>query len=359
MAEESEAEDRTEAASARRLQQARDSGDVPLSKELASLAGLGAATLVFAMAVPPAAHTLMLRMAGLMGNAGLWRLDHDGGVAVLRSLAGPVLMLGAPMILAVMIASCAAVLLQSGFVMRTGALMPDLSRLDPRQGLGRIIGFDNLMEAGKSIAKIAILGTILWRSVNGALPLLRQSLLWEPALLADQLTRQVVHLVMMLVAAQGMIAGGDYLWVRLRHARRLRMSKEDLKQEFKETEGNPHIKGKLRQIRHQKARKRMMAAVPKATVVVTNPTHYAIALAYDRGANAAPRVVAKGVDEMAARIRAVAKESGVPLVPNPPLARALYRVELDAEIPAEHFKAVAEIIAYVWRLRQGLRREAA
>ena len=358
MAEEGEAEDRTEAASQRRLQQARDSGDVPLSKELASLAGLGAATLVFAMAVPPAAHTLTLRLAAVMANAGAWRIEQ-GGVATLRSVAMPGLLLAAPIILAVMAAGSAAVLLQSGFAMRSAALMPDLSRLDPRHGLKRIIGLDNLVEAGKSLAKIAILGTILWRSGQGALPLLGQAMLWQPAMLVDQLTRQVVHLVMMLVAAQALIAGGDYLWVRLRHGRRLRMSREDLRQEHKETEGNPHIKGKLRQLRHQKARKRMMAAVPKATVVVTNPTHYAIALAYDRGANAAPRVVAKGVDEIAARIRAVARESGVPLVPSPPLARALYKVELDAEIPAEHFKAVAEIIAYVWRLKDGIRRSAA
>ena len=129
------------------------------------------------------------------------------------------------------------------------------------------------------------------------------------------------------------------------------MSREEVKQEAKESDGNPAIKQRVRQIRMARARKRMLAAVPQATVIVTNPTHYAIALSYDRAKGGAPKVVAKGVDEVAARIRDVAREHRVPLVANPPLARALYLVELDAEIPAEHFKLVAEVIAYVWRLR--------
>ena len=133
------------------------------------------------------------------------------------------------------------------------------------------------------------------------------------------------------------------------------MSRQDILEEQKETEGDPRVKARLRQIRTLRARKRMLAAVPKATVVITNPTHYAVALAYDRAKNAAPRVVAKGVDTLAVRIREAAEANRVPVVANPPLARALYRVEVDADIPAEHYQAVAEIIAYVWRL--GGRRE--
>jgi flagellar biosynthesis protein FlhB len=141
------------------------------------------------------------------------------------------------------------------------------------------------------------------------------------------------------------------LYVRFRHLRGLRMSRQEVREEHKELEGDPQIKARIKQIRFHRARKRMLAAVPRATVVVTNPTHYAVALAYDRARGGAPRVVAKGVDSMAARIRELAQDNRVPLVANPPLARALYRVELDTEIPAEHYKAVAEIIAYVWRLR--------
>jgi flagellar biosynthetic protein FlhB len=142
------------------------------------------------------------------------------------------------------------------------------------------------------------------------------------------------------------------MWVRFRHARDMRMSKQDIRDEQKDADGNPHVKARIRRIRLIRARKRMMANVPKATVVVTNPTHYAVALLYDRATNPAPRIVAKGADSVAARIREVAEANGVPIVANPPLARTLYRLDLDTEIPAEHYKAVAEIIAYVWRLRR-------
>ena len=160
----------------------------------------------------------------------------------------------------------------------------------------------------------------------------------------------MLHVILVVLPAQAAIAAVDFLWVSLRHARGLRMSRHDIIEEQKETEGDPRVKARLRQIRMARARRRMLAAVPKATVVITNPTHYAVALVYDRAKHAAPRVVAKGVDTLAARIREVAAENRVPLVANPPLARALYRVEVDADIPAEHFQAVAEIIAYVWRL---------
>ena len=163
----------------------------------------------------------------------------------------------------------------------------------------------------------------------------------------------------MLVAvllAQTAIAGVDLLWVRVRHARSMRMSRQEIRDEQKETEGDPQVRMRFRQLRMRRARRRMLAAVPKATVVIINPTHYAVALAYDRAKNAAPRVVAKGVDSMAARIRELAEANRVPLVVNPPLARALHLVELDTDIPAEHFKAVAEVIAYVWRLGRTARR---
>jgi len=154
-----------------------------------------------------------------------------------------------------------------------------------------------------------------------------------------------------MLAAQAVIATLDLLYVRLHHMRSLRMSRQEIIDEHKEMEGDPRIKRRIRQIRVQRARRRMLKAVPKATVVITNPTHFAVALAYDRVRGGAPRVVAKGVDSMAARIRELAQDNRIPLVANPPLAHALYRVELDTEIPAEHYKAVAEIIAYVWRLR--------
>jgi flagellar biosynthetic protein FlhB len=168
----------------------------------------------------------------------------------------------------------------------------------------------------------------------------------------QNLGRVLTHVLYATLLVQGVIAGGDLLWVLYHHAKSLRMTKQDIRDEFREQEGNPHVKARIRRIGYARARRRMMTKVPTATVIVTNPTHYAVALAYDRASNAAPRVVAKGTDRVAAKIREIAEAAGVPAISNPPLARALYRLELDTEIPAEHFRAVAEIIAYVWRLKR-------
>jgi flagellar biosynthetic protein FlhB len=242
------------------------------------------------------------------------------------------------------------VLAQTGALLHFGALRPDPSRIDPRAGLKRLFGADGLTEALKSCTKLIAVGLIVWWVLTDELRAMLAAPFTGAATLAARLSHPIVHLLMPILAVQAALAAADLLWVRLRHARALRMSRQDIREEQKETEGDPKIKQRIRQIRLQRARRRMLAAVPKATVVVTNPTHYAVALAYERARNAAPRVVAKGVDSMAARIREVAEASKVPLVSNPPLARALYTVELDTDIPPEHYKAVAEIIAYVWRL---------
>ena len=200
------------------------------------------------------------------------------------------------------------------------------------------------------MAKVAVIGIILWRVVLADLPGLMVAPFGDPNQLLTRAARPVLHVLLVVLAAQAAIAVLDYAWVTLRHVRGLRMSRHDIQEEQKETEGDPRVKARLRQIRGIRARRRMLAAVPKATVVITNPTHYAVALVYDRAKHAAPRVVAKGVDSLAARICEAAEANRVPVVANPPLARALYRVEIDADIPAEHYQAVAEIIAYVWRL---------
>ena len=189
--------------------------------------------------------------------------------------------------------------------------------------------------------------------MSGALTSSADSLSWTLPTVLDRLGRETMHVLLVVLGCQAAIALLDFGWVRFQHAKKLRMSLEEIKQEQKETDGDPRLKAKIKQIRMLRARRRMIAAVAKATVVVTNPTHYAVALSYDRGSRSAPKVIAKGVDEVAARIRDAAKKHGVPLVPSPPLARALHALPLDAEVPEEHFKAVAGIIAYVWRLRAG------
>lgn len=338
--------DRTEAPTPKRLQRARAEGSAALSREATALAVLSAVALVLAMAAPAIAQGLVRRLSVFLGEA--HRLDP---VAALRSAAMVALYGAAPIVLAALVAGAAAVLLQTGFLIHLSAAMPDFTRLDPRRGLKRIFSVTALLETVKSVAKIAVVAWAGWQALASALPQLRQAMAWDADTLSERVARQMLGILLAMLAAQAVIATLDLLYVRLHHLRSLRMSRQDLRDEHRELEGDSQIKGRIKQIRMQRARKRMLAAVPKATVVVTNPTHYAVALAYDRGRGGAPRVVAKGVDSMAARIRELAQDNRVPLVANPPLAQALYRVELDTEIPAEHYKAVAEIIAYVWRLR--------
>lgn len=340
-----DAEDRTQAPSERRQLRARDEGQAPLSRELITAAGLATAALMLALAMPAMAHDLATRLRDLLADAAL-----DPGSALQRAGLAWATSTG-PVLAALLLAGAAAVLLQTGFLIHGGALLPDPSRLDPRRGLKRVFGLDNGVEAMKAIAKLGVLGWAVWSAFRAAWPDVPGSLLWTPETLVEHIARILLHLLLLILAAQCGIALLDTAWTRWRFTQRLRMSREDLRQESKEADGDPKIKARLRQLRLARAKRRMLAAVGKATVVITNPTHYAVALSYERGGAAAPRVVAKGVDDVAARIREAAEKAGVPLVANPPLARALYLVSLDAEVPPEHFKLVAEVIAYVWRLR--------
>ncbi len=256
-----------------------------------------------------------------------------------------------PLLGAAVFAGSVAVLLQTNFLLSLNALQPKLSRVSAAAGLKRLFGLSGIVEIAKSLVKLGLLAVTMWIATrNDYIRVMR--LPWQdPRNLLQAIARPVFHLFVASLCTQGVVAAADLMWVRFRHARDLRMSKQSIRDELKDTEGNPHIKARIRRIRMIRARRRMMAKVPAATVVITNPTHYAIALAYDRTNNPAPRIVAKGSDSVAGRIREVAQAAGVPIVANPQLARALYRLDLDTEIPAEYYKAVAEIIAYVWRLR--------
>ncbi len=340
-----EGEDRTQAPSEQRLARARDEGQAPLSREVVTASGLGVAALLLALAVPGMARGLALRLREMLADPAM---TPQGALRA----AGAAWADGAgPAVAALLLAGVMAVLLQTGFLVHGTAMLPDLARLDPRRGLKRVFGLDNAVEVLKALAKLTVLGWAVWSAMQTAWPDVPGSLLWTPDTLVERIGRTLLHVLLLVLAAQCGIAVLDVAWTRWRFAQRLRMSREDMKQETKEADGDPKIKARLRQLRMARAKRRMLAAVAKATVVVTNPTHYAVALAYERGGSAAPRVVAKGMDEVAARIREAAERAGVPMVANPPLARALYLVRLDAEVPAEHFKLVAEVIAYVWRLR--------
>jgi flagellar biosynthesis protein FlhB len=340
--------DRTEAATQRHLDQAREGGQVPVSREVVTFASLATVVLVLGYQSQALLQHLLPNLVVFLSRAGEPTMLISGplGLAVSGTLRAIV-----PVLCTALLAGAAAVLLQTKFLLNLGALRPKFSRISPVAGIKRLFGINGIVEIVKSLGKLGLLAAAMWTAIKGDWPVLT-SLSWQdPHGLLSAVARPVFHLFVATVCIQGIVAAADLGWVRFRHARDLRMSKQDIRDELKDTEGNPHIKARIRRIRVMRARKRMMAKVPTATVVITNPTHYAVALVYDRANNPAPRIVAKGSDFLAARIREVAEANGVPVVVNPPLARALHRLDIDTEIPAEHYKAVAEIIAYVWRLR--------
>ncbi len=348
MAEGQDRDDKTEEPSARRLEKSREEGQVALSPELGALAVLGAAALVLAGIAPGLARGLVRQLGVVLEQA--HRLDPVATMHAALLLAAAT---AAPVVLGALACGAAATLLQTGFLLNGKAMAPDFSRISPAKGLGRLFGTTTLVTAAKSVLKVAVVGSAGWLVLSDSLPMMRTALAWPAGMLTGHTSALVLRVMVAMLVAQALIAVADILLTRHRHRSSLRMSRQELRDEAKEMDGDPFVKARLRRIRMQRARRRMLAAVPKATVVITNPTHYAVALAYAREGGGAPRIVAKGVDSMAARIRAVAAEHRVPIVANPPLARALYPHELDHEVPEEFFQPVAEIIAYVWRLRGG------
>ncbi len=350
MAEESDLE-RTEPPSPRRLEQAREEGQIARSPELSTFAVLmaGAGGLWFAGShLFGGLQALMVR--GLHVDA---VADDPGAMqTALLQHGTDTMLLMAPLFAVMVLVALAAPLGLSGWLFTFKPVEPDFSRLNPMKGLVRMVSGQALAELGKALAKAAVIGTV------GALVLWSQTAELM-ALLALPLERGIAEMGHIVVWSLAMIAGGMILIVAVdvplqlwRHTSRLRMSREDIKKEMKETEGDPQVKAVIRSQQREMARRRMMAAVPTADVVVTNPAHYAVALSYADKTMRAPRVVAKGSELVAARIRALAAEHHVPVLESPPLARALYHhAEIGDEIPETLYTAVAEVLAYVFRLR--------
>jgi flagellar biosynthetic protein FlhB len=233
-------------------------------------------------------------------------------------------------------------------------IKPKFSKLSPIAGLKRMFSVQSAVEFVKNIIKISAIGAILAAILLPELDSLETIVALDVSVLLSLVAQMLVKLIGVLVGIMFVVAVVDYLYQRFTYMKNLRMTRQEVKEEFKEQEGDPIIKARLRQIRMQRVRRRMMASVPEASVVITNPTHYAVALKYDPDKMQAPVVVAKGVDVLALRIREIAKEHEVPIVENPPLARALYKVDLDESIPVEHYRAVAGVISYVMRLKDGM-----
>jgi flagellar biosynthetic protein FlhB len=250
------------------------------------------------------------------------------------------------------LASAAPGLLQHGWMWTTQPLKPSFDRISPLRGIGRLFSMRSVTELVKGLIKIAIVGLVAASILTPIFGILEQYVTADLVQLLPSMLALTVKLLSGVLVVLMALAVGDYFYQRYEMMKSLRMSKQELKDEFKQQEGDPTVKRRLRQIRQTRARTRMMQAVPTATVVVTNPTHYAVALKYEPGMNA-PVLVAKGVELLALRIIDAARKNFLPVVENPPLARTLYAtVEVDDEIPHEHYKAVAEVIGFVMRLRK-------
>jgi flagellar biosynthetic protein FlhB len=352
MAEEYDLE-RTEPASPRRLEQAREEGQVARSQELGAFAVLGAASLALWITGGP----LLTGLTGMM-KSGLTlpqgsAFRADAMLQLLGQHGASGLLAIVPVLAAAFLAALVAPMALNGWLFTFKPLQPDFSRINPMAGIGRMFSSRGLVELGKAVAKVTVVGgvaaMVIWHSMDAVL-----GLSTEPAAGAiPHAARLIGWTLVLIVGGMLLIVAVDVPWQLWNHARQLRMSRDELRRETRESEGDPQIKARIRSLQREAARKRMMAEVPKADVVVTNPSHYAVALAYREKSMRAPRVVAKGRELTALRIRELAAQHRVPVVEAPPLARALYRhAELGDEIPEKLYTAVAEVLAYVFQLRR-------
>ncbi len=356
MAEDQDDSEQTEDPTPRRLDQAIERGDVVKSIEVSTWFMIGGATLALMIFSGPSAVTLQAAMRGLLAHS--WQIPMDGQalVGLARSLAETLLVaLGIPLLL-LTLAAFAGTIIQHRIIFSFEPLKPELSKISPIAGLKRLFSKVALANFAKGLAKLALFGTVigalLWpqrRRMAGLIDV-------DPALILPIARSLCMQTLGTIVAILAVVAAADYLFQYRQWYDRHKMSVREMKEEFRQTEGDPAVKGKIRQLRQARGKKRMMAQVPKASVVITNPTHFAVALQYERGMDA-PVCVAKGADLIARKIREVAEAHNIPIMENPPLARALHAtVEIDQEIPQEHYRAVAEIIGYVMRLRGAFRK---
>ncbi|MEW5728537.1 MAG: flagellar biosynthesis protein FlhB [Pseudomonadota bacterium] len=348
-----ESEDKTEEPTGKRLEQARKEGNVAQTTEAKVFATMLSALIVVGILSPGVARDLAALMHPFVDRphtifvdaASIRQMLIDVGLGVMRITAWPMAV--------VMIFAAGISLLQtSGLLWVPKKIAPDLKKLSPMQGLKRIFGPAQMVELAKAFAKMGILGSVLAYIIIGGVEEMTHLPMIEFDKSITYIKDQVYVLIFVTLMLVLVLAAADFVYQKWRHHEKMKMSKQEVKDEHKQQEGDPQVKAKIRSLRVRRARQRMMASVPKADVVVTNPTHFAVALKYDPETMNAPVLVAKGVDHLAKKIRELAEENDVPIVENPPLARALHAsVEIDQEVPQEHYKAVAEVIGYVMRLK--------
>jgi flagellar biosynthetic protein FlhB len=354
MADEDDASDKTQDPTQKRLTDAHERGDVVKSQEINTWFVIAGGTLVLSNFAGSVGSGIMMPLRNLIANS--WMIHADGasllglaqslGYVVMAALGVPFLMLA--------LAAIAGNMVQHQLVWSFESLKPKFSKVSPAAGAKRLFGKQAAANFAKGLFKLIALGAVMTAILWPERHRLEAFEHFGPEMILSATTSMIVHLMGAVVAMLAVVAIADYLFQYRQWFERQKMSLQEVKEEYKQSEGDPHIKGKLRQLRQARMKKRMMTAVPKASVIITNPTHYAVALSYERGMPA-PICVAKGVDAIALKIREIAGQHDIPIVENVPLARALYAtVEIDDEIPVEHYHAVAEIIGYVMGLKRGV-----
>ena len=352
MSSETDESQKTESPTEHKLEEAFKKGQVTVSREIVHWFMLMMAAGLLSLYLPQMGNDLKNTFAHILENSHHIFLSDLAGL--FQNLLGHLAIVFGLPLGAMVVAAVSATLIQTRLNVSAENMIPKFSKLSPMKGLERILGVKALVEFLKGLIKITIIiCLVIWNvgpdyiKIVPGLPGVS-----APGVL-NQIHEIMAHLMIVLASVMTIIAGLDYGWQKFQHLKGLRMSKHEIKEEHKELEGDPLIKMRQRRLRNDRARKKMMAAVPTSTVVITNPTHYAVALSYSLDSPGAPKVVAKGMDFIALKIRELATENNVPLVENPPLARALYAsVPLEGEIPREHYEAVAQVIRYIMKLDQ-------
>jgi flagellar biosynthesis protein FlhB len=354
MADENDASDKTEDPTQKRLDEALERGDIAKSQEINTWFIIAGGTLVMSTFSGSIGTGMLVPLRNLIANAAMIRTDGPGLLQLASSLESAVIAaIGVPLLM-LALAAIAGNVMQHRLVWSGEALKPKLNKISPGAGAKRIFGKQAAVNFLKGVFKLSALGAVMIAILWPERHRLESMIRFDPSALLPVTTSMTLHLMGAVVAMLAIVAIGDFLFQYRTWYERQKMSLQEQKEEFKQSEGDPHVKARIRQLRQARMKKRMMAAVPKASVIITNPTHYSVALQYERGMSA-PVCVAKGADNLAFKIREVGRAHDVPVVENVPLARALYAtVDVDEEIPVEHYHAVAEIIGYVMGLRRNL-----
>ena len=352
MSDDQDKSQKTEDPTAHKLEDAAKKGQLPKSQEVNHVFVLSSITFVIIFFAPNFTRDLANIVKVFLESPHLIPMGEGDTAAFLTGVGKSILGLMALPILVLMVAAVSANLVQAKVVISAENMKPKLSKLSPIKGAIKIGAPKGLMEFGKGILKIVIVGLVVFSIIwpkREFLPQLIAVELSEIFFIVRSIVLQILAAVIIIMVLVALL---DFQYQKYEHKKNLRMSKQDIKDEGKQTDGDPMVKARLRSLRMERGRQRMMQSVPEADVVITNPTHFAVALQYDAKSMDAPKLVAKGQDHLAMRIRELARDNGVPIVENPPVARALYAsVELDQEVPGEHYKAVAEIIGYVMKLK--------